>query len=392
MSTTGRQESSTPEPSAIAAQLREADFVHVVSAQTGDGVAAAGQLVNALDAQGCPYQTSVVGLPASVTCETDADVTVSTGRPTAQADVTLGTGDRTASESAFEVAAGFGSADPVLALAGHLTTGKGCTDRLAGALAEEGIERRPGVSVPTADQLDGLTHSTLFHASFSGMPDEARDIFGHLDAFETDRDDTRRLEPDEWRQLASALALVVAREGTERGAIDVERSLRPYVAGPFETVGGYGDVLDAVAYDRPGRALTLAVACGDTSDALDCWREHGTRVHGAIREANTGRYNGLFVVRCPGETPLEPVARLLAAYRAPEPVTLAIADGRAVAVANSEGAVDVGTTMAETATALDGTGDGTRTRARAVFEGEASEFVLEFRDQCRTENGTTRHT
>jgi len=378
MSTADRPEAGPADD--VAASLRDAGFVRLVAAQTGDAVAATGLLAGALDTVGVPYQTSVVALPNGADRATDADCTVALGRPAATG-ATLGTGTKTASAAAFAVARELGSSEPgssepgssepgssepgststVLALAGTLAAGQYPGEELLAAA--EPLDRRPGVAVPTADRADGLAHSTLVHAPFSGSVERARELVA-------DRDP---------RERASLVALAVAGDehGVSRGATSVERVLRPFVGGPFETAGGYGDVLDAVARERPGMAVALAL--GADLDAAPVWREHATQAHAGVRAARTGRYDGLFVARCEDQPPVGTVARLVHDYRSPEPVTLAVADGTAVAVATAE-AADARTVLGEATTAVGGAAAGTQTHARGTFDGDANELVLAARE------------
>jgi hypothetical protein len=369
MSTAGRPSGETPAASELAARLREEGFVHLVAARTGDAVAATALLARALDSAGVPYQTSVVALPERATRATDTDCTLGVGRP-ATADVTLGTDGRPASTAAFEVAAELGDPDPALALAGTLAAGRYPDETLLAAT--EDIERRPGVAVPVADLADGLAHSTLVHAPFSGAVERAASA---LDEGDDDAGGESDTDPDP-RAVASLVALAVAGDeaGTPRGAESVERFLRPFVAGPLETAGGYGDVLDAVVRERPGQALAFAL--GADVDLLPVWRDHTERAHAAVREAETGRYSGLFVARCADRPPVGTVARLVHEYRSPEPVTLAVGDGIATAVTEPDAAADAGEALAEAAASVDGTGAGTQTHARATFDGDRSAFVL----------------
>ena len=358
MSTADRPETSAAGD--VAASLRDAGFVRLVAAQTGDAVAAAGLLAGALDDIGVPYQTSVVALPEAAERATDTDCTVALGRPAPETGPALGTDGTTASARAFAVARKLGNTDVTLALAGVLAAGAS-PDGLEGAA--DSLEREPGVAVPTADLADGLAHSTLVHAPFSGSTERARDLVG-------DR------EP---REVASLVALAVTGDehGVPRGAETVERLLRPFVGGPFETVGGYGDVLDAVARERPGVAVALAL--GADLEAVSVWREHAARAHAGVRAARTGRYDGLFVARCENTHPVGTVARLVHDYRSPEPVTVAVADGVAVAVATAD-TVDASTVLGEAAAVAGGRAAGTRTRARATFDGDSSDLVLAVRE------------
>ncbi|MFT4944972.1 MAG: hypothetical protein ACI9K3_000910 [Halovenus sp.] len=367
MSTAGTPQSDARTPSDIAARLREAGFVRLVAAGTGDGVAAAGLLADALDREAVAYQTSVVALPGSTARATGADLTVALGRPTPDADLTLGTEGDPASQTAVAVVRELRSGTvpagaAVLGVAGALAAGRDPDEQV---LAAADLKRRPGLAVPVADPIEGLAHSTLVHGPFSGSVSDTRERFAGL--------------ADE-RALASAVALAVAGDeaGVARGGAAVERLLRPRVGGPFETAGGYADVLDALARERPGHAV--AAALGADLEVLPVWRDHAARAHTAVHEARTGRYDGLFVVRCNGPAPVGTVARLVRDYRSPEPVTLAVADGEAALCAVPDAPVDIGTTLETAAHAVDGEGGGTRTRGRARFDGESSAFVLEARE------------
>jgi hypothetical protein len=369
MSTTGTPHADARTASDIAANLREAGLVRLVAAGTGDGVAAAGLLADALETAAVAHQTCVVPLPETATRDTDADVTVTLGRPAAEADLTLGTDGDPASLAtvvvARELAPGSGerltTERAVLALAGVLAAGRQPDERLETLLD---LPRRPGVAVPVTDTAAGLAHSTLVCAPFSGSVEDTRE---RLAGLESDR------------AVASAVGLAVAGDeaGVPRGTEAVECLLRPRLGGPFETVGGYADVLGALARERPGRAVALAL--GADPDALAVWRDHAERAHESVRQARTGRYDGLFVARCDGTAPVGTVARLVRDYRSPEPVALAVADGQAAVLAAPDATVDVGRAVETASRAVGGEGAGTQTRGRASFDCEASTFVLELR-------------
>lgn len=373
MSTTGRSDGSAPVASDIASRLREADLVRLVAGATGDAVAATAVLATALEADAVAHQCSVVPVPESARRETDADLTVSVGRHAADADVALGTDRAPASSTAFAVATELGTVDYELALAGITAAGASPeSDTLAAANAA-GIERRPGVAIPTGDIADGLAHATLVHTSFSGDAEATEAALEGIDA--EDEDEEMR------RQVASMVAFAVCGDEATapRGAEAVERFLRPLAApgGRFETVEGYGDVLDATAREQPGLAVPLALGAVDSEQALNLWRTHGQRAHEAIRSASTGRYDGLYVVRCDGA--VGTVARLVAAYRSPEPVVLALDDDEAVAVSVDETG-QLGSQMETAARRVDGRGGGTETTGRARFDCDPTAFVAAFRE------------
>ncbi|MFB6089802.1 MAG: hypothetical protein ABEJ97_01970 [Halobellus sp.] len=350
-----------------ASTLAGADFVRLVARADGDALAAAGLLARALRDVDVPFQVRVDALGADAPA-TDEGILLAVGADRTDADLSLApTGaDAAVSSQAFEVAAalaGEDAPDPVLALAGVVAAGAH-PGSVAGSLVERAeasgaVERRPGVAVPTDDLVDGLAHSTLFHAPVSGDVTAVADLLGsHTDA--TEDDDERR------GTVASLVALAVAGDdaGTARGAEAIERALRPYVTpdGPLATVGGFADVLNAVARERPGTGVALALGHGGRDAALDAWRDHAAAVHGAVREAHTGRYDGVFAVRAevgadgPDATGsdadlrtagrLATLARLARDFRSPEPLVLALGDGVAALSAVESGASDAASTLA----------------------------------------------
>ncbi|PSP84628.1 hypothetical protein BRC83_05215 [Halobacteriales archaeon QS_1_68_17] len=380
MSTAGRPATNATAASDVAAAVEGAEFVRVVARPDGDALAAAGLLSRALDAAGTPYQASVAARPGGRT--TDADLTVGVGVDVDQeAGVCVPSGDAHASETAFEAAREIGSdPDPVLALAGVLAAGREPVDPVLSAAREAGLDRRPGVGVPTPDLADGLAHSTLFHAGFSGDPEAAAAALADL---------ALPGEPTEesHRRVASLAALATVGTG---GAVDrtgeaVERALRPRVApgAPFATVEGYADVLDAAARRAPGAGLALALGHDATETALSAWRTRGRRAHRTLRTATTGRYDDLFVARettdDPDEIPVGTVARLLRDFRSPEPVALVVTDGRAAAAATAD-VTDLADAMAAAATEAGGDWDGTDRLARATFETDTAEFIMALRE------------
>jgi len=377
MSTAGRPDEPAPAASDIAGRLRDAGLVRLVAAATGDGVAAASLLARTLEASGTAHQLSVVAVPERAACATDADVTVALGRPVADADVTLGTDVQTASEAVLPVARELGRVDYELALAGVLTASRPDSALLAAA-EEHGIEARPGIGIPTADRADGLAHSGLVHAPFSGSLERADEA---LEALGT-ADDAEAFD----QRVASMVALAVCGDGANEpgAAVAVERFLRPLAApgGRFETVEGYADVLAATAHERPGSAVALAFGALEPAAALECWRAHTQAVHRAIRESSTHRYDGLFVVQCRGRGPLEPVARLVGAYRSPEPLVLAVGERAVAARATGADCGHVGSLVAEAAVDCGGEGAGTATRGRAT-DVDPTAFVGRFREALR---------
>lgn len=373
MSTARRQSADAPPASDVAAALGEAGLVHLVASPDGDGLAATGLLAGALAERGVPFQARVADPTDGDERETDADATVAVGDPTPPADLGL-PAEPSATETAVAVARELGgTVDHALALAGVLAAGREPAGAILERAREAGVERRPGIASPTADLADGLAHSTLVHAPFSGDPEAASAALADLDLPE-------QPASDDHRRVASLVA-VEAVAGAPPGAAEaVERALGAYpIDGPVATAGGYADVLGALATDSPGTGLALALGGDVREAALEAWRDHARRAHAALREATTGRYDGLFVARDEtGEAPPATTARLVQSYRSPEPVTLVVADGRAAAC--GRGDLDVGARLAAAAETLDGTGGGTARVGHARFDADADDLVTAFRE------------
>lgn len=371
MATSGRSPADAPPASALATSCRDAEFVRLVAAADGDALAGAGVLADGLSRAGVPFQLTVARPGDRTDRTTDADLTVALGGPDVVADISLdGTADAV-SHTAFEAVRELGSAapDPVLAMAGIHAAGGA-----VGTLAEvAGIEREPGVAVPTTDLADGLAHSTLVHAPFSGDRGAATEA---LAAIDTGADDAGR-------RVASLLSVAVLGEAetTPRGAETIEGMLRPYAGGPFETIGGYADVLDAAARVEPGTAAALALGQDVHDAALSAWRDHAVAAHQSVRSATTGRYDGLFVARDEGDVPVGTVARLLRDYRSPEPVVLALTDGLAGMATTPDVEVDPVAVFRE---AFAGSVAGTRRRATATFERDTADAIMAVREAMQS--------
>ncbi|WP_436909971.1 hypothetical protein [Halosimplex marinum] len=386
MSATARSEDA-PAAGELAGRLREAGFVRLVGAATGDALAASGVLARALADRDRPFQVSVADLPADAERATDADLTVAVGRADPVADCSIAAGAEPASETAFAVARELDAEpDVALALAGCVADGRAVGGAVAEAAEAAGIERRPGVAVPTTDLVDGLAHSTLVRAPFSSDPEAvaaALDAAGvAVDDAEADepRVDAATLDEAARRRVASLVALRTVGDDSvpPRGGHAVERALRPFDGGPFATVGGYADVLDAVARERPGTGVALALGHDVEEAALDAWRAHARRAHAAVGDATTGRYDGLFVARAEtADAPVATLARLVHAYRSPEPVTLAVTEGAAALVADDR---DLGPILSTAAEGVDGRAAATGTTGRARFDVETGAFITAVRE------------
>jgi hypothetical protein len=389
VSTADRPAEPAEVATSVATACRDAGFVRLVATADGDALAATGVLARALDSLGVPFQASVAEPPASPASGTEADVTVALGRADATADHAVPAGTTPVSETAFLIAQELGdAADPLLALAGATAAETEPSGTLVEAATAAGTERRPGVAIPTTDVADGLGHSTLVHAPFSGDPERVKAALADLNLLAEATGDAD-LDEEAHRRIASMVAIrtVGADGASERAAEAVERVLRPAAGGPFETVGGYADVLDSVAREQPGTGVALALGHDTRAAALDAWRTHSDRAHQALRSATTGRYDGLFVARGsaadlgvtdPADVPVGTAARLLRDFRSPEPVALFVTDGRAAAA--TVGDRDLDATMREAAEAVDGTGAGSARRAQARFETDTAEFIMAFRE------------
>ena len=344
-------------PAHAAAAIESAEFVRLVATADGDSLTAAGLLARGLDTIGIPYQASLAAVPEPPA--TEADCTVAIGHPTG--DVTLqNTPFAVEAVSILETLAP-DAIDPVLALAGAVCAGSEPSGRL---LERAEIERRPGVAIPTDDPIEGIAYSTLIHTDVSG---------------DAEATDTALSELDETtgRELASFVALSAVEDAPSRAAGAVEWALRPYVTDRFRTLGGFADVLDAVARVQPGTGLALALGHGVERAARDAWRTHGQRAHTALRTTETGRYEGLYVMRIENASPalLGTVARLAFQYRSPEPIAVAVTDGAASVV----GEPTIGTQLSETATTLGGRAIARHNEGTATFNGTADDFTAAFR-------------
>jgi hypothetical protein len=373
--------STRPARNATAETLASAPFVRVVAASDGDSLAAAGILAGACEARATPFQLRL----GRETVTEDA-VTIAVGPVGVDSEVTL---SRPASPTAYAVAERLDAdADPVLALAGTLAAGEtveAAPEVLEAAQEGGNLERRPGLAIPTEEYPAGLAASTLLHAPFSGDESAAAALVAELrEAVKEDASDAEAEESFD-RRLASLVAIVtVSAEGaTERAADRVERALRPYATpdGPFATLGGYADVLDAVARTAPEAGIPLALGrhTDDVRDAaLDAWRSYGEAVHRLVREADTARHHGLSVLDVGGSDPsrLPAVARLYRDFRSPESPVLAVTDGAAAAA----GPNGIGEAIATAADAVGGTGRGTDRNGTARFDTDSTAFTDAFRE------------
>ncbi|WP_435154104.1 exonuclease RecJ [Haladaptatus sp. DFWS20] len=384
MATSGRTASEdAPSATDVAATLRDSDFVRIVAYADGDALAASGILARTCATIGIPFQVSATRFPTQHAESGDDEVVVTVGGM--GGDVAL-TG-RPASVTAFEAADELGGdPDSVLGLAGTVaagtTPGANESARLLEA-ASDRLTRRPGVATPTEDLADGLAHSTLIHAGFSGNPGTVQAELAEIGL-------PVELDDDAHRRVASLVALSATgpESATQRAGEMVERAVHPYelVDEPFATLGGYADVLDAVAHEQSGTGVALALGHDARAPALDAWRNHAEKAHAVLHEATTGRYDGLFVART-DDAPVETAARLLGDFRSPEPIALVVTDDEAAAVAvdgrglkPDSGLSAIGDAMVAAADTLNGTGTGSARRGYARFDADAKEFLSAFRE------------
>lgn len=390
MSATGRY-SSVDAAGDLAGAVRGADFVALVAAADGDALAATGLLARGCAAAGVPFRASVARTAAE--CERrlgrdDDALGVAVGADGAAADRAIA-GDVPASVLAHAAATELGAApDTVAALAGAsaagVAPGVGAPAPLLDAARDDGaVERRPGVAVPVTDVTDGLTHQTLVHAPFAGEPDAAAALVTDA-GLDPGADPGEAADADDRRAVASLVALEAAgdEDAVARTPDAVERALRPYATpgGPFATVGGHADVLEAVARTAPGTGVALALSRDVRDAALSAWRDHGRAAHAAVRAATTGRYDGLLVVRLAEQAPVATVARLVLEARSPEPAVLAVGDDEAAAVTAPDADLDAGAAMSAAFEAVGGAAGGDTERAYATHDGTPEAFVSAFRE------------
>ncbi len=368
MATAGRSDPDAP--SNAAARLREAGFVRLAAAPTGDAVGAAALLARGLAAADTPYQLSVAP-PSTAERATEADLTVGLGHAASDPAIALDDAGPV-SRRAATIAEALGESDPILATAGTIASGAspGGTVATPGEGSRPSLgESRLGVGTPPVSPADGLAHSTLVHASFSGRPERAAELLA--DADEPAEDSTADRET-----VASLVALTVAEEAeTPTAAEAIERFLSPQSGGPLGTVAGLADALDVLAEPSPGLAAGLALGYSDRERTLEAWRAAAGNVHEAVRTAELSRYDGLVVAELETSAPLAPTTRLLREYRSPEPA-VAVLDGAAAAAATPP---ESGPDLAAVTRSIDGAA-GTPDRVRLNDPAAAEELVAGLRE------------
>ncbi|AXR78450.1 exonuclease [Natrarchaeobaculum sulfurireducens] len=342
MSVDGRSADQPP----LTPGLESAGFVRLITRADGDALAASGIIARSLAERGTPFQVAVRRTVSQRTARMQApdvgddELLIAVGAVDAEVP-RVDAPDRPATLAALELARDLETTpDPMLALAGLVAAGvePGAGESewvLESAIDRDLVERRPGIAIPTAAPVDGLAYSTRLRAPWSGDREATADALGAVGV----DPETTSLEPDLRQTVGSVVALDVvgAKAANERAADTVAQTLNPYAtpAGPFETVGGYADVLEATARIEPGTGAALAMGHDAHEPALAAWRRYGRRAHEALSSASTGRYDGLFVVEI-DDGPVEAVARIAAAYRSPEPTTLVVGPEEAALVAHEE--------------------------------------------------------
>jgi len=400
MSETHTQPVDPDAAGALAAELATAPFVRVYGHADGDSLAAAGLLAAALRSRSVPFQIHVSDDPAGDLSDPDTEpadddsqtVLVTSGRRDA-ADHAVPPADdgRPASVVAAAVSRELGvDPDPLLALAGTVAAGSLPGTDGSGSLLEQAeqtglVERRPGVVVPTADLADGLAHSTLLAAPFSGDTEATDSLLADLDL----PTDSTEFDDEGHTRVASLVALETstAETSTPTAAEAVETALRPYGTpnGPFATLGGYADVLSTLARETPGLGISLALGAANVTDeALDTWRTHASAAHHALNEPITGRYEGVYVLRVDTDRPavLSTVARLAQQFRSPEPVALVVTAApvsgqrHAAAAAAPDDPRGLADAFASVATEFGGTAGGTPIQATCSVDGDVADGDL----------------
>ena len=403
MSDSRTNAAAAPDPDAartVASAVAAAPFVRLFGHADGDSLAACGLLAVALRDREIPFRVHVSTDPAGDAVDVverddgerdDSQTIVVSRGQRGPADLAVPARDdrQPASVAAAAISRELGvDPDPVIALAGVIAAGEtpggaGSDDLLAAAESAALVERRPGVAVPTAELATDLAHSTRLDAPFSGDVDAASELLADL-GIPTDSD--TEIDAETRTQLASAVAVATATAdpAAPQAADSVEAALRPYATptAPFATLGGYADVLSALAREAPGVAVSLAFGATEAvSEALEIWRDHAAAAHAALDSPTTGRYDGVYVLRVETDQPsvLPTVARLAREFRSPEPVALVVSepiDGRrraALAATEPRGLADATATVARE---FDGDAGGTPTQATLAVDDSVADGEL----------------
>lgn len=374
MTISTRSEMPTIDGSAesVATTLTDTAFVRVICRSNGDAIAAAGLLARALRRESTPFQIRADQFGHANPTVTDQDdgCCIALGLSHPAADININPVERSVTRSVYAVTealttpthaseSGVDTTDDVsgedvnitipptdtlLALAGIITTGVSLETKSASNNQEQtqaqsqttdgsgfatslletltttdtvSVDQQPGVGIPISNVVDGLAHSTLMHASFSGDVDATHammaeiDLDVDIDAHSSEGDDQGEftdavslidLSDEDQRTIASAVTIDVIKASTPTvgTAISLEQALHPQYLpdGPMTTIEGYADVLRAVSRERPGTAIAFAISHDASDAALSAWREHAQAVHHILQTAHTGRYDGVYLLRC----------------------------------------------------------------------------------------------
>lgn len=326
MSTTDPPErESTPADTPHVSTIDEAAYCVLFARPDTDALVAASLVAAARHAYGKHFQVSVVRTPQELADRLHAtdDTATSIAIGPESTDIPS-VSRRPLSRWGYEVASKMGAEpDPLLTLAGLAATDMDPGEDAQDILEDTDLEPAPGVAVPTSDIVDGLTHMTLVHAAFSGNLDQTSEALADLG------------EDPSSTTVASFLGLSIAGSDSvpDRAATAIERAIRPYrTSHRFQTLGGYADVLSALAREAPGLAIALAFDRGDADRALSIWRERAVEVHAAVRDADCVQKKDITVARVDG--PLEPTASLLRDFKASKSTVVAVS-GENVAIAGT---------------------------------------------------------
>lgn len=329
MATTGRSAETTPAPERAATLCRESEFVHLVGSPDGDSLAAIGVLGRALDTLSVPYQASIARTPAdAATRLVDGGESISIGLPE--------TGDTRFVEGSLAVGA-YETArildtdpDPILAIAGAIAGGFSPTGPALEAAEEAGVQERPGLGLPTADLTTGLAYSGWLHAEFSGDEQQAG-------AFLADIGLPAEMDDDAHTRLASTIALeITGAVGDERPAAGLADVVAPLSSpGPFETVEGHADVLDAVAMNAAGIGLAFVLGHTNSDAAVEEWKTARERLHRTVHHVELEDWNEFQVGTAETQDP-RAAARLVRDFRADGPVVIVGQDAVALAIGDRD--------------------------------------------------------
>lgn len=376
MATASRPSSPPSDPDRIATALQEASLVRILTPTYGGAIAAAGLMARALAQRDVPFQVApTTSRTERVQRRTDGDEEATTILIGDHDQSSLSIDPRRPVEAVTAVLSRI-DADPapVLALAGLIAAGKQpqALPELRERAQERGMTQQLGVGIPTAAYADGLTHSLLFHATFSGDREAVIDHFTAL-GIEGDTPVTEA----ERRAVASLVAIEATGDGRAPSAVrTVERALRPHtITGPFATVEGYGDVLALVSECQPGLAVAIALGSDLTETALSVWHEQAAAVHECLHSAPWTQYEDCLLVPV-SDAPPRSVARLTQEVYSTESMVLAVGPTTA-AIATDED-IDALALAAELGAELELAYDGTARVAHLEYTSQpATDELIE---------------